>query len=120
MQLSKAHLITKILENKKAIIFLDNFSDSLEAFNHLAKFSNIKLVGIERTHNFSAISHLIEINKFNIYNVTELKDSDLQGIYDNLPLGTKTSKLNKEKLYNRLENLGLVRVRISEGKDRIT
>jgi mannose/fructose/N-acetylgalactosamine-specific phosphotransferase system component IIB len=97
MQLSKAHLITKILENKKAIIFLDNFSDSLEAFNHLAKFSNIKLVGIERTHNFSAISHLIEINKFNIYNVTELKDSDLQGIYDNLPLGTKTSKLNKEK-----------------------
>jgi hypothetical protein len=50
-----------------------------------------------REHNFSAISHLIEINKFNIYNVTELKDSDLQGIYDNLPLGTKTSKLNKEK-----------------------
>ena len=97
MQLSKAELITKVLKDKKAIIFLDNFSDSLEAFNHLAKFDNIKLIGVERTHNFSAISHLIDIDKFEIHNVTELKDADLQGIYDNLPLGTKTSKLNKEK-----------------------
>lgn len=90
-------LITKVLNNKKAIIFLDNFSDSLEAFNYLDKFPNIKLVGIERTHNFSAISHLIEIDNFNIHNVTELKDSDLQGVYDNLPLGTKSYQLNKEK-----------------------
>jgi len=97
MQLSKAELIAKILHNQKAIIFLDNFSDSLEAFNYLTKFENIKLVGIERTHNFSAISHLIDISKFNIHNVTELKDSDLQGIYDNLPLGTKSYKLIKEK-----------------------
>lgn len=100
MQLNKAQLITKVLEKKKAIIFLDNFSDSLDAFNYLAKFDNIKLIGIERTHNFSAISHLIDKGKFNIHNVTELKDSDLQGIYDNLPLGTKTSKLNKEKNNN--------------------
>lgn len=100
MQLNKAQLITKVLEKKKAIIFLDNFSDSLDAFNYLAKFDNIKLIGIERTHNFSAISHLIDKEKFNIHNVTELKDSDLQGIYDNLPLGTKTSKLNKEKNNN--------------------
>lgn len=97
MQLSKAELIVKVLNNKKALIFLDNFSDSLEAFNYLNKFENIKLVGIERTHNFSAISHLIDISKLNIYNVTELKDTDLQGIYDNLPVGTKSSKLNKEK-----------------------
>lgn len=97
MQLSKAQLITKILNNKKAVIFLDNFSDSLEAFNYLVNFENIKLIGIERTHNFSAISHLIDISKFNIYNVTGLKDSDLQGIYDNLPLETRTSKLNTEK-----------------------
>ena len=97
LQLNKAELITKVLKNKKAIIFVDNFSDSLEAFNFLAEYSNIKLVGIERTHNFSTISHLINSSNFNIYNVTELTDTDLQGIYDNLPIATRNSKLIKEK-----------------------
>lgn len=97
MQINKAQLITKVLNNQKAVVVLDNFSDSLEAFNYLAKYKNIKLIGIERTHNFSSISHLIDFGKFNVHNVTELKDSDLQGIYDNLPLGTKSNQLNKEK-----------------------
>lgn len=97
IQISKAELIVKVLNNQKAIIFIDNFSDSLEAFNFLSNHSNIKLVGVERTHNFSTVSHLLKIDKFNIYNVTELTEKDLQGIYDNLPVGTKYNKLNKEK-----------------------
>lgn len=94
---NKAELIVKVLNGQKAIIFVDNFSDSLEAFNYLSRFENIKLVGIERTHNFSIVSHLINTNAFNIYNVTELADTDLQGIYDNLPVSTRSAKLNKEK-----------------------
>lgn len=100
LQINKAKLITKVARNEKLIVFIDNFSDSLEAFNYLSGFDNIKLVGIDRTHNFSATSHLINLEFFKIFNVTELTDSDLQGIYDNLPLGTKSSKLNKEKNKN--------------------
>ena len=96
LQINKAHLITKALNKQKAIIFVDNFSDSLEAFNFLSKQENIKLIGIERTHNFSAISHLIKTEEFNIINVTELSDLDLQGIYDKLPIANKFAKLNKE------------------------
>jgi len=97
LQLKKAQLISNALKGQAAVIFIDNFSDSLDAFNYLSKYENITLIGIERTHNFSSISHLIDSNKFNIYNVTELTDSDLQGIYDNLPISTRYAKLNKEK-----------------------
>lgn len=94
---TKAELMVKVLNGKRAIIFIDNFSDSLEAFNYLSTHKNIVLIGVERTHNFSTISHLIDISNFDICNVTELTDFDLQGIYDNLPFGSRAGQLNKEK-----------------------
>lgn len=96
LQFNKAELIANILDGKRAIVFIDNFSDSLDAFDYLTHFKNIKLVGIERTHNFSTISHLIKTDDFNIYNVTELTDNDLQGIFDHLPIGTRSTRLNTE------------------------
>ncbi|MEK6494994.1 SIR2 family protein [Myroides odoratimimus] len=100
LQLNKAKLIAHSTHGKKTIVFIDNFSDSLDAFNFLTEFKNIKLVGIERTHNFSAISHLIKTTDFVIYNVTELSDTDLQGIFDHLPIGTRRNKLISEKNKN--------------------
>lgn len=100
LQFNKAELISKATKNLKVVIFIDNFSDSLDSFNFLSKFKNIKLVGIERTHNFSTISHLIDSNDFNIYNVTELTDSDLQGIYDHLPISSRSQRLAVEKNLN--------------------
>lgn len=100
LQLNKAELIANRSNGKKTIVFIDNFSDSLDAFIYLSKFKNIKLIGIERTHNFSAISHLIKTENFNIYNVTELNDTDLQGIFDHLPVATRSIRLNTEKSKN--------------------
>ena len=92
----KAELVKNILKDKRAIVFIDNFSDSLQAFNLLAMQKNIKLVGVERTHNFSVISHLIDSTKFNFHNVTALSDSDLQEIYNHLPISDRKSTLRRE------------------------
>ena len=97
LQYNKALLLAKVIKDRKAVIFIDNFSDSIESFNYLSDFKNIKLIGIERTHNFSAISHLIKIEFYNICNVTELTENDLQGIFNRLPIENRKTNLTVEK-----------------------
>ena len=97
LQYNKAQLLAKVIKDRKAVIFIDNFSDSIESFNYLSDFKNIKLIGIERTHNFSAISHLIKIEFYNICNVTELTENDLQGIFNRLPIENRKTNLTVEK-----------------------
>ena len=93
LQYNKAQLLAKVIKDRKAVIFIDNFSDSIESFNYLSDFKNIKLIGIERTHNFSAISHLIKTEFYNICNVTELTENDLQGIFNHLPIENRKTNL---------------------------
>ena len=100
LQYNKALLLAKVIKDRKAVIFIDNFSDSIESFNYLSDFKNIKLIGIERTHNFSAISHLIKTEFYNICNVTELTENDLQGIFNHLPIENRKTNLVVEKNKN--------------------
>ena len=100
LQYNKALLLAKVIKDRKAVIFIDNFSDSIESFNYLSDFKNIKLIGIERTHNFSAISHLIKTEFYNICNVTELTENDLQGIFNHLPIENRKTNLLVEKNKN--------------------
>ena len=100
LQYNKAQLLAKVIKDRKAVIFIDNFSDSIESFNYLSDFKNIKLIGIERTHNFSAISHLIKTEFYNICNVTELTENDLQGIFNHLPIENRETNLVVEKNKN--------------------
>ncbi len=100
LQYNKAQLLAKVIKERKAVIFIDNFSDSIESFNYLSNFKNIKLIGIERTHNFSAISHLIKTEFYNICNVTELTENDLQGIFNHLPIENRETNLVVEKNKN--------------------
>ena len=103
LQYSKAQLLAKVIKDKRAVIFIDNFSDSIKSFNYLSDFKNIKLIGIERSHNFSAISHLIKIGSYNICNVTELTEADLQGIFNHLPIENREINLvvGRDKNYEK-------------------
>ncbi len=92
---TKAEYVAKLIDNDKAIIFIDNLYDSIDSINKLNK-PNIKLVCAERSHNYGIISHLIENSKFSVINVTSLSDYDLQGIYNSLPSSIRTEFLNKE------------------------
>lgn len=71
----------------------------ITAFKRLKELPNIQLVGIDRSHNFGYISHLIEKNDFDIINVTPLTDFDIQGIMDTIPEGLRKdeSEIRKNK-----------------------
>lgn len=103
LTINKAKLIVEILNDIDCLIFIDNFTDSLEAFNYLINVKNIQVVGVDRSHNFSIISHMIETNYVKIFDVTRLTDSDYQGIFDKLPTADRTDKLNTDnnKIYDK-------------------
>ncbi len=93
---NKAIYITKLIGKQQAVIFIDNIYESIDALPILEK-SNIKIIGAERSHNYSIISHLIDNCKYTIINVTNLTDVDTQGIYNVLPPSLRTDFLNREK-----------------------
>lgn len=81
----KADLIIMKLNGEKAVIFIDNFTDSLVAVLKLLQVPNILIVGFERDYNFDLISHRLDKKKCNIFEITELTDVDIQNIYNQIP-----------------------------------
>jgi len=92
----KADLLMNVFKDKQVLIFIDNFSDSIESFNTLSKVKNFTLVGFDRSHNYGIISHLIDDKEFKFSNITKLGDHDIQGIYDLLPIDQRKPKLSRE------------------------
>lgn len=101
LNVNRAEYVAKIVGKQKALIIIENFSDDVDAFMALKSLPNAKLVGIDRSHYFAIVSHKFNQNEFDIINVTELKDQDIQGIIDAIPEGIRRSekyiKRNKEK-----------------------
>lgn len=107
LSLNRAEYIAKIIGKEKALIIIDNFTDSEKAFMCFAKCPNVKLVGIDRSVNFGNVSHKFPKEKFDIINVTELTDEDIQSVYNSLPkeirrdeiLHRKFRKYDVESIY---------------------
>lgn len=99
----KADYIAKLIGEQKALIIIENFTDDLSAFQRLGQLPNVQLVGIDRSHNFGYVSHLIDKNEFDIINVTPLTDYDIQGIIDTIPEG-----LRKEEADIRKNNYNII------------
>lgn len=96
MSLECAKFITKLINKDKAIVFIDNLYDSIDAIPILED-ANVKIVAAERSHYFGIISNYIGRAKYKIINVTSLNDNDLQGIYNALPSSIRKAYLQKEK-----------------------
>ena len=92
---SRAEYIAKLIGNDKAVVFIDNLYDSIDAIKVLEK-DNIKIVCSDRSHYYGIISNLIDENKYIIYNVTALSDLDLQRIFKSVPESIRRNSLNKE------------------------
>lgn len=85
----RAEYIAKIIGDQKALIIIENFTDDIKAFQKIKELPNVSLVGIDRSHNFGYVSHLIDKNEFDIINVTPLTDFDIQGIIETIPDGLR-------------------------------
>ena len=101
LNVNRAEYIAKIIGRQKALIIVENFSDDVDAFMVLKSLPNAKVVGIDRSHYFAIVSHKFNQKEFDIINVTELKDQDIQGIIDAIPEGIRRSesdiKRNRDK-----------------------
>jgi len=93
---TKVEYLVKIADGKNTLIFVENFTDSVDAFKILCEYPNIKVVGIDRGHNYGIVSHLFDRKKFEVINVTELTSMDIQGIYNSLPTEIKGKNIQKE------------------------
>lgn len=95
----KAEYVSKLIGDSHVVVFIDDLYESVDALPILDR-SNIKIVAAERSHNYSIISHLVDETKFSIINITSLKDSDIQGIYNSLPESIRSEDLRREKELN--------------------
>lgn len=97
MTSNRAEYISKLVGSTKALIIIENFTDDIEAFLSLTSLPNVKLIGIDRSHNYAIINHKIDVNRFDVFNVTELKEQDIQGIVDVIPAGIRRSEVEIRK-----------------------
>ncbi len=81
----KSDFIIKQLKEDKALIFIDDFANDVDAFKNLLNRKNIQIVGLERDYNYEIISHKISEQNFKRIDITALDDKDIQGVFDKIP-----------------------------------
>lgn len=118
MTMNKAEYIAKLVGKESALIFIENFTDDIEAFLLLSELPHVKVVGIDRSHNYTIINHLINPDKFEVINVTELKEQDIQGIVDAIPAEIRRSEedIRKRKEKDSFDSIYEFIVRHVEGQ----
>lgn len=94
---TRAEYVSKILSGNKALIIIDNFTDDINAFIHLCSKKNLRVVGVDRSHYYEIVSHFIDENEFDIIDVSNPTDQDLQNIYNTLPVSVKSSSVRRKE-----------------------
>lgn len=87
----QVRLVLNRLDGQHAVIFVDDFCDDAEAFNLLLDARNVQVVGFDRDYNYDIVSHFFQGRSYELYNVTELSDKDIQEIVGRLPGGVRRS-----------------------------
>lgn len=103
LTMSKVDFILKILCNVKALIFVENFTDNIDAFLKLSNAKNVIVVGIDRSQFYSTVSHMLPSDVFDIINVTELSDKDIQGVFNSVPIEIKASSITQKRKKNDIQ-----------------
>lgn len=85
ISLAKAEMVMQRLNNRKAMVFMDNFTDSLDAFLAFSSQKNIQVIGFDREHNVESVSHLLKPISACYLGVTDLTLIDMQKVIDAIP-----------------------------------
>lgn len=85
LTVEKAALIRKQLGVQRALIFVDDFADSVHGFEHLRACANVQMVGVDRDYYFERVSHIVTNGDVRIVEVTGLTDIDIQTIFSAIP-----------------------------------
>ncbi|MBX3266196.1 MAG: SIR2 family protein [Acidobacteria bacterium] len=93
----KAIYVAGRLRDESALIFVDNFTDSIEGFNYLAAQSNVQLVGAAAYHNFSMVRNAFRSEKqLSVSEISELPNSDIQKLLAKIPQNIRSSSFRQK------------------------
>jgi hypothetical protein len=102
------HNKSNIIKNEiksPTIILIDNFTNDMDAFLNLESNPYIKTIGFDRYYYVDILSHRLNTNKYNFYDVSDLKPSDIQGIYNTIPLNLRKTPMKTQKFENELPSI---------------
>jgi len=91
----KADFIVRRLNGDKALVFIDDFANDLDAFNNLSKQKNIRLAGFERDYNYEIVSHKIDKRNYKRIDITTLDDKDIQEVFNRIPIEVRNGTLSQ-------------------------
>ena len=92
---------TNIIKNEiksATVLFIDNFTNDMDAFINLQENRNIQLIGFDRYYNVDMNVHKIQQDAFEFYDVSDLTPQDIQGIYDKIPLTLRKSPMTTKNI----------------------
>ncbi len=105
----RAALILRQLQGDNALIFVDNFCDSLNGINALSPEPTVQLVLFDREHNLDIAAHRIDLVEFTIHNVTELSEPDISTIIERIPSALRSRDI-RDILSGAGENVSIFEV----------
>ena len=90
----KADLVINRLQGEPAVIFIDNFADSVGAMERLCFASNVQVIAFDRYYNYDIISHQVRAVCPYLIDVTDLSEHDVQEIVSIIPDAIKVLLFN--------------------------
>jgi hypothetical protein len=87
-----AGLIVRKLQGEAAVVFVDDFADSIEAFNVLLDAPHIVAVGFDRDYNYEVVSHKVSREDLEVVDVSALTQKDTQDIFSVIPVSIRRPK----------------------------
>lgn len=87
----------KLVGNEKVTVFVDNCLNDYRAMLQLMKKNNIQVVGFERDNRYESIAYrLLESGvKFELHDVSEVSEQDINRIINSIPRGMYSGKIAK-------------------------
>ena len=86
---TRAGMLLRRIGNSPTLLFVDNVTDDIEAFNVLSTAANVQTVCADRSHNLMMVSHLIPRNHHVTVDTTDLNRQDIQSIVSAIPVGIR-------------------------------
>jgi len=92
LSVEKAEMLVSRLDGRLCTIFIENFTDSVQAFDRLTAEHNIQVVGADRDYNFDIVSHIVDMKNLDVLQVSELTPEDVQSVYSSIPIHQRLQK----------------------------
>ena len=86
----QAELLCRQLQDRKALLFVDNATNVAETLRILTKHPNIQVVAADRSYYLSVVYHLLPLDRYSVIDITDLDRPDLLKIRDSIPVAIRS------------------------------